>query len=125
MNGYQTSPAGIGPIPKWVRERWKGDKPYPKVSFAQRGARAGEDATNRRAAKDLARNVPDFEISATYERIYIDRSGGVYRLQTCDTVDAIFSSHNKATIHVIMHGYTRLPAHDTNVKFAYERAPNA
>lgn len=124
MDDTAKCPNPLGPIPTWVRERWMGDLPYPKVSLAHREAIKGEDATNRRAAKDLAKNVPDFEISAHYERIYLDRSGGVYRLHSRDIVDAIFSSRTMAASWVRRHGYTRLPAHDTNIKLAYERKPN-
>lgn len=74
---------------------------------------------------DLAMaKVPDFERSRTYERVYLDRDGRVFRLQTSDTPSARFTSRERAAVHVRLFGYRREPAHDTMTKFAYSREAN-
>ena len=78
--------------------------------------------SNSEAALAMAK-IPDFERSRYYERVYIDRVGRAYRLQTRNTPDAQFSSRSMAAAHMSLHGYRRDPAHDTNARFAYVREP--
>ena len=124
MKSYRESGPSIGPIPPNVRKHWLGDKPYPRPSAADKHVQLVVDAENRRAVRELDFQLPDFAVSANYERVFIGRNDGrVYRLHTRDTMDAMFSDHEAADNHVRANGYKRLPEHDTNTKLAYDRGP--